>query len=68
MPYITLTESEAAMLKEALEIYVSDLRMEIVDTEEKDFREDLKHREAVLNRVLMALAGETATLQSPSTT
>lgn len=68
MPHITLTDTEAATLREALEIYVSDLRMEIVDTEEKDFREDLKHREEVLNKVLAALSGDPALRQSSPTT
>jgi hypothetical protein len=56
MPHITLTDAEAATLRDALENYVSDLRMEIADTDRMDFREDLKHREAVLNKVLAALA------------
>jgi len=68
MPHITLTDAEAATLRDALENYISDLRMEIADTDRMDFREDLKHREAVLNKVLAALSGDPALRQSSPTT
>ena len=34
------------MLREVLENYLSDLRMEIADTDSMDFREGLKHRKS----------------------
>jgi len=57
MPQLRLTDAEAATLREALEIYISDLRMEISDTDQMDFREQLKEQEARLNRVLEDLEG-----------
>ena len=41
MAQITLTDDEAGMLKEILGSYLSDLRMEIADTDRKDYREEL---------------------------
>ena len=55
MARIELTADEAAKLSEVLQSYLSDLRMEIADTESLDFREDLKKTEALLNRILERL-------------
>jgi hypothetical protein len=52
MVQITLTTDEAATLREVLETYVSDLRMEIADTDSMDFRERLKAEEAFLKRLI----------------
>ena len=60
MAQVTLTDQEAATLQKALEVYLSDLRMEIADTDAQDFREDLKREEAVLKRLLERLRGLTA--------
>lgn len=57
MAPVTLTDQEAATLRKALEVYLSDLRMEIADTDAQDFREDLKQEEAVLKRLLERLRG-----------
>jgi hypothetical protein len=57
---ITLTQEEAATLREVLSSYVSDLRMEIADTDSMQFREDLKHREALLNKLLQQLDAQLA--------
>ena len=40
---LKLTNEEAEDLKEVLTNYVSDLRMEIADTDQYDFREGLKN-------------------------
>jgi hypothetical protein len=53
---IELTESEAATLQDVLDSYLSDLRMEIADTDRMDFREELKKRKTVLEDVLGRLA------------
>ena len=53
---VTLTDAEASTLREVLESYLSDLRMEIVDTEDKDFREKLKSEEKILKKIIDALA------------
>jgi hypothetical protein len=57
---IELSASDASMLREIAESYLSDLRMEIAGTEAKDFREDLKTREDFLKRLIPMLAQETA--------
>jgi len=49
---IDLTQPEAAILREVLENYVSDLRMEIADTDSMDLREELKGREALLKHLI----------------
>ena len=53
---LNLTAAEMAILRKMIEIYLSDLRMEIVDTEEKDFREELKQEEVVLKKILGMLS------------
>ncbi len=53
---VTLTDAEASTLREVLESYLSDLRMEIVDTEQVDFREQLKSEEKILKKIVEALA------------
>ncbi|RMF91411.1 MAG: hypothetical protein D6736_05240 [Nitrospinota bacterium] len=58
MVQLTLTPEEAATLREVLTIYLSDLRMEIADTNHRDFREGLKKQEAVLNALLQRLPAE----------
>ena len=55
MVQIEMTREEALVLKETLDSFLSDLRMEIADTDRMDFREHLKHRKAVLMKVLESL-------------
>lgn len=55
MVQLSLTPAEAAMLREVLTSYVSDLRMEIADTDAHDYREELKEEEAFLKRVIERL-------------
>jgi hypothetical protein len=52
---LTLTESEAVMLVEILEVYRSDLRMDIAGTDVAELREQLIQREACLDKVLSQL-------------
>lgn len=47
-----LNKEEVEMLHEILTSYLSDLRMEIADTDSMDFREELKKREVLLKRLL----------------
>jgi hypothetical protein len=49
---LNLTTEEADMLKEILTSFLSDLRMEIADTDSMDFREELKKKEILLKRLL----------------
>ncbi len=57
MVELKLTAAEAEMLRDALSQYVSDLRMEIANTDAQEVRESLKAEEAFLKRVLQQLAG-----------
>lgn len=54
---ISLTDEEAAELKAVLTSYVSDLRMEIADTEKYEFREGLKNRKKFLVDLIERLGG-----------
>lgn len=53
--HLNLTAAEAEMLNEVLTSYLSDLRMEIADTDNMDFREGLKKKEEFLKRVIQEL-------------
>jgi len=55
MPTLDLSPEQAEALADTLESYLSDLRMEIADTDLKDFRDKLKHRKALLNEILDAI-------------
>lgn len=55
MIHIELTHQEADTLRQILESDLSDLRMEIAGTEQMDFREFLKGREALLKDLLVRL-------------
>jgi hypothetical protein len=52
---LELTETEAVVLKEILTYYLSELRMEIADTDSLDFREGLKRREVFLKNLIEQL-------------
>jgi hypothetical protein len=52
---LDLTPAEVAVLREVLESDISDLGMEIAGTDSLDFREGLKARRSVLQKVLAAL-------------
>jgi hypothetical protein len=52
---LELTKEENDILAMVLESYLSDLRMEIADTDSMDFRESLKKRKDVLKKVLETL-------------
>ena len=48
---LQLAEGEAEVLRSVLEEYISELRMEIANTDSMDFREDLKKKEEILKRL-----------------
>lgn len=54
---IELKEDDAQMLKDILSDYLSDLRMEIADTDKGDFREQLKKREEFIKNLILKLTG-----------
>lgn len=55
---IELSPGEGETLWKVLDDYVSDLRMEIANTDSFDAREELKEREAFLKRVVEQLRGQ----------
>lgn len=55
MVALDLTEEEQGILHKVLAESLSDLRMEIVDTERQEFRDGLKQRKAVIEKVLTSL-------------
>lgn len=53
---LKLTNEEAEELKDVLTSYVSDLRMEIADTDSYEFRETLKKKKNFLNDLISKLS------------
>ena len=60
MAQITLTQEDATTLRGALSSYVSDLRMEIRDTDSWQFRQNLKREAVLLKKLLEQLDAELA--------
>jgi hypothetical protein len=60
MVQIAVSPEEAAVLRDVLEDYLSDLRMEIADTERMEFREHLKKREEILRKLQDRIPAEGA--------
>ena len=52
---IQIAEEEAEVLRSVLEEYVSELRMEIANTDSMDFREGLKRKEEILKALVKRL-------------
>ena len=52
---LTLTDEQRDMLQGILTSYLSDLRMEVADTDSFEFRQGLKHKEAFLKDLLARL-------------
>lgn len=55
MIHLDLNTLEQKTLMETLESYLSDLSSEIADTDRFEFREELKARRDVLNKILSAV-------------
>lgn len=51
MIQVELTSDEQEVLSEVLTHELADLRMEIRETDNRDFREGLKHRESLLSQI-----------------
>ncbi len=64
MVRLQLDPTEAEVLRMVLESYLSDLRMEIADTDSMDYREKLKSRKLVLRRIADLLGRARATTPS----
>jgi len=52
---IDMSSEEMKVLSSSIEKYLSELRMEIVDTDSEDFREKLKLEKRILYRFLEKL-------------
>lgn len=52
MTRLELNPAETGMLREVLESFLSDLRLEVADTKKLTFREGLKKKEVFLKDVL----------------
>ncbi|NOY46416.1 MAG: hypothetical protein GXP50_13345 [Deltaproteobacteria bacterium] len=57
MVRVELSEEEARTLAQVLDYALSELRMEIADTDRKDFREGLKAQKQTLAAILHRLRG-----------
>ncbi len=55
MVRLELDDKEARILAEILRYHLSELRMEIADTDSMNFRETLKEKEALIRRILKEL-------------
>ncbi len=56
MAQIEIDNEEIMMLEDILQSYLSDLRMEIADTDLKDFRDNLKIKEEFIKAFLKRMA------------
>ncbi len=52
---LNISEKERDILVKALENYISDLNMEIADTDQMDFRDNLKTKRIVLRKLIKEL-------------
>jgi hypothetical protein len=55
---VELTPEESEAVRQALRSYLSDLRMEITDTDNPEYRRTLRDERATLERAMSKLAGE----------
>ena len=55
MIHLDLDATEQKILIQVLESYLSDLSYEIADTDRLEFREELKAKRDVLNKILQAV-------------
>lgn len=52
---LNIEENDLNILVEVLQSYLSDLSMEITDTDNQDFRETLKNKRLAIQRILKVL-------------
>jgi hypothetical protein len=64
MVTLELSPEEAEELHFILDSYLSDLRMEIRETDNRDFRANLKRREEFVKKLLRELEGAEGTSES----
>lgn len=49
---LNLTDEERTLLSELLDVAISEIRMEIADTDRREYREYLKNREVLMKKIL----------------
>ena len=65
MVQFKITEEERELLIEILENDISDLRMEIADTDRREYREMLKNREVLMKKIQQKLEQSLAKKAAP---
>ncbi|HJW14973.1 MAG TPA: hypothetical protein VJ776_09760 [Thermoanaerobaculia bacterium] len=55
VPTLELSSEEAKILADVLTDYISDLRMEVANTDSMEVRDELKRKEAILKSLLTRL-------------
>ena len=65
MIQLKITEEERELLIEILENDISDLRMEIADTDRREYRDMLKNREAMMKKIQQKLEQSSAKKATP---
>lgn len=55
---IELTQKEIGVFRDMLENLISDLRMEITDTDKQEYREILKAKKNLIARIIQQLEAE----------
>ena len=65
MVQLKITEEERELLMEILENDISDLRMEIADTDRREYREMLKNREVLMKKIQQKLEQAPAEKAAP---
>jgi hypothetical protein len=65
MIQLKITEEERELLIEILENDISDLRMEIADTDRREYRDMLKNREAMMKKFQQKLEQSSAKKATP---
>jgi hypothetical protein len=52
---LTLDEEQQAVLLDQLDCCIDELRTEIMDTDRRDYREQLKHRREIVQHILNSI-------------
>lgn len=54
---LQLSDQEVVALREILERYLPELRIEVANTDDRDYRKYLKQKEAIMKDLLTRLGG-----------
>ena len=61
---LNLTDEERTLLSELLDVAISEIRMEIADTDRREYREFLKNREVLMKKILREVTALEASTSS----